>query len=218
MSQIDEQIRDALRQRVQQGDQSGYEELYVRAGFDAGRVPWATLSPNPRVAEWLNASNVQGDGGRAVVVGCGLGDDAEELARRGFRVTAFDISGTAIDWCRRRFPDSRVQYQVTDLLQLPAEWNGAFDFVLEVFTLQAMTPDHRALGIRNVAGLVAPRGSVMIICRARDEGDPLGDLPYPLLKRELDALSRFGLREQSFEDFVDDEDPPVRRFRAVYSR
>ena len=28
----------------------------------------------------------------------GLGDDAEELVRRGFDVTAFDISDTAIQW------------------------------------------------------------------------------------------------------------------------
>ena len=34
----------------------------------------------------------------------------------------------------------------------------------------------------------------------------------------LGWVEECGLIEKSFEDFVDDEDPPVRRFRAVYER
>ena len=33
-----------------------------------------------------------------------VGDDAEYLASRMARVTAFDVSPTSIDWCRKRFP------------------------------------------------------------------------------------------------------------------
>jgi hypothetical protein len=34
----------------------------------------------------------------------------------------------------------------------------------------------------------------------------------------LDDLSAEGLREISFEDFQDAEDPPIRRFRVLYQR
>jgi hypothetical protein len=43
-------------------------------------------------------------------------------------------------------------------------------------------------------------------------------MPWPLTREELGGFVRAGLEELSFEDFVDDETPPVRRFRAVYHR
>src|SRR5687768_15832986 len=124
-----EQIRERLRERVRSGDNSGYDELYRNANSDPSHVPWAQLKPNVNVTRWLDRAMTTGDGMRALVVGCGLGDDAEELARRGFIVTAFDIAPTAIDWCRRRFPRSRVNYAQADLLAPAGEWSRAFDFV-----------------------------------------------------------------------------------------
>ena len=169
---------------------------------------------------WLDRETPSPGGGqRALVVGCGLGDDAEELARRGFAVTAFDISRTAIEWCRRRFKGTRVAYVAADLLAPPEAWSRAFDFVLESYTIQAMGPELRERAIRQVAEFVAPRGVLLVVCRARDDDAPLAELPYPLSRRELDLLRHLGLRELSFEEFMDeDEDPPVRRFRAAYRR
>ena len=37
-------------------------------------------------------------------------DDAEALATQEYQVTAFDISPTAIAWCRERFPNTTVNY------------------------------------------------------------------------------------------------------------
>jgi hypothetical protein len=45
-----------------------------------------------------------------------------------------------------------------------------------------------------------------------------GLMPRPLTRAELDQFKERGLREVSFEDFVDDQTPPVRRFHAVYER
>jgi hypothetical protein len=64
---------------------------------------------------------------------------------------------------------------------------------------------------------VAPGGTLLVICRARGAGDPEGKLPFPLLRSELNAFkTEHGLVERSFEDFHDQETPPVRRFRVVY--
>jgi hypothetical protein len=74
------------------------------AGAEAeGDIPWADLAPNPSLVEWLDTHAVSG---RALKVGAGLGDDAEELARRGLAVTAFDVAPTAVESARRRFPES----------------------------------------------------------------------------------------------------------------
>ena len=62
-------------------------------------VPWADGLPDPNLVEWAGRAGSAGSDGagrRALVVGCGLGYDAEFLAGRGFAVTAFDLSPTAI--------------------------------------------------------------------------------------------------------------------------
>src|SRR5579883_2301910 len=105
-----------------------FEQLYAEANArdDPNAVPWARLAPNPLLVDWLQQRDIQGDGRPALVVGCGLGDDAEELARAGFRVIGIDISPSAVTWARRRFPESAVNYRVVDLFDAPAGFAGAF--------------------------------------------------------------------------------------------
>jgi SAM-dependent methyltransferase len=215
--------RDATRTLAEQflaaGDPTGwFEALYASAGGDASAIPWGDLRPNPNLTQWLDA-HPQSGGLRALVVGCGLGDDAEELARRGMKVTAFDVAPIAIEWCRRRFPRSAVTYAVGDVLDPPAAWQGAFDFVLESYTLQALPPGARAKAVRSVAGLLAPSGRLLVICRGRDAGDPEGSLPWPLTRGDLAKLvDECGLVEESFEDYPDPDEPDVRRFRCAFRR
>src|SRR6185295_16447201 len=97
--------------------------------------------------------------------GCGLGDDAEELSRRGFLVTAFYVSPTAIDWCRARFPATTVHYAVHDLLAAECVWACDFDFVLESYTLQVLPPEVRGEALAHVARFVAPGGELLVIAR-----------------------------------------------------
>ncbi len=118
------------------GDDTGwFETLYAAAGRGAATVPWADPAPNPRMVRAL----ADGGGGRAVVIGCGLGDDAEHVASLGFSTVAFDVSPTAVATARRRFPRSAVEYVTADLLSPPHSWTGAFDLVVEVYTLQVLT-------------------------------------------------------------------------------
>jgi SAM-dependent methyltransferase len=154
-------------------------------------------------------------GRKALVVGCGLGDDAEALAGTGMQVTAFDISQTAVDWCKRRFPNSAVEYLQADVLSLPEHWAGMFDLVVEIYTLQVLVPELREQAMQSIARCVAQDGRLLLVCRGRDDSDSAGEFPWPLTKAELNAFTRMGLREQSFEDFIDGD---TRRFRIVYQR
>jgi SAM-dependent methyltransferase len=189
-----------------------FEELYAGAPGEQA-IPWADLVPNPHLMSWLEGRQLSG---RALKVGCGLGDDAEALAALGLDVVAFDISPTAIDWCRRRFPDSRVEYVVADVLDPPDEWTGAFDFVLECYTLQVLPPELRAPAAARIEAMVDPGGTLLVIARGRDDEDPPGQMPWPLTADELKGC--FGLERVSFEDFLDDEAPPVRRLRMELGR
>jgi len=209
-----------LAQRfVQRGDATGwFERLYTEAQGNEQAIHWADMVSNPNLVQWLNRRNVQGKGKLALVVGCGLGDDAEELARRGFEVVAFDIAPTAIAWCRKRFPHSRVAYVVAEVCDRPSAWQGSFDFVLEAYTLQVLPADVRREAAACIAGLLAKEGTLLVICRGRSAEEPPGNLPWPLTTEELDVFKGTGLRQVRFEDYFDQEEPPKRRFRVEYQR
>jgi len=199
----------ALAAEASATDPTGwFETLYAEAARGTAVVPWADWEPNPHLVEWATAHRPAGDGRRALVVGCGYGDDAEYVAGLGFEVTAFDISATAIEDARRRFPDSSVEYVAADLLATPAEWAGAFDLVVEIYTVQPLYGAPRAAAIAALPGLIAPGGTLLVIARATEETDPVRDpraMPWPLTRAEVAALAGDVLREVRVERFHDGE-------------
>jgi SAM-dependent methyltransferase len=180
-----------------------FEEMYAAAGEDLAALPWASLKPFPLLVEWLDRAGA-GAGGRALVVGTGLGDDAEELARRGFEVTAFDFSPTAIERARERFPESAVDYRVADLLDLPEEWRGRFDLVVEIRTLQSLPIGDRRAAAAAIAGTVVPGGLLWLFALGRDSHLPGETRPWPVTEEELAVLEAAGLKwESRREDLLD---------------
>ena len=204
---------------MQRGDATGwFEQLYTHAQGNEQAIHWADMEVNPNLVGWLDRRNIQGKGKLALVVGCGLGDDAEELAHRGFEVIAFDIAPTAIAWCRKRFPHSPVEYMVADVLDPPSAWQGSFDFVLEAYTLQVLPADVRSKATACIAGLLAKEGTLLVICRGRSPQEHPGEMPWPLTQEELNVFKSARLRQVQCEDYFDQEEPPKRRFRVEYQR
>ena len=65
---------------------------------------------------------------------------------------------------------------------------------------------------------VAPGGMLLVVARGREADEPEGEMPWPLTRTEIEAIADAGFVRESFEDFLDDEKPPVRRFRATFRR
>ena len=195
-----------------------FDLLYSRAETENVIIPWADKKPNPNLVELFDSVGHLPFGKCAIKVGCGLGDDAEWLAKQGFDVTAFDISSSAIQECRRRFPDSCVHYIEGDLFKAPRHWMSAFDLVQESYTLQVLPPELREAAMIKISEFIAPGGYLLFITRIRDESDPEGSMPWPLTRSEVDGFISLGLTNIYFKDYMDSEDPPVRRFQACYQR
>lgn len=213
-------VRDLAAEFTQKGDPLGwFEALYAEAAGDNSAIPWADMEPNPRLVEFWRKHPLGTAGKRALVVGSGLGDDSEQLAAWGLATTAFDISPTAIASTKKRYPDSKVDYVVANLFHPPADWLRAFDFVLEVYTVQAFVGNLRARAIAKIAEFVAPGGRLLVIARGRAEDEAAGQgPPWPLTRSEVDGFLRAGLTVDSFEDYAEPEPPWVRRFRVLYRR
>ena len=133
MEKISEAEREAIisqaKSAVNDEPIDWFDQLYGMANRDSTIIPWARMTPNPIMMDWVekNCHN-----GKALIIGCGLGDDAIGLENIGFNVTAFDISQHSIDWCKERFPNSTVEWLVGDILEPNEEWYGNFDLIIEI--------------------------------------------------------------------------------------
>ena len=104
-----------------------FQDVYNNAKGDAAAVPWAELAAKDKLANWLQEN--PDHEGRAIDVGCGLGDNAEALSEAWFETIGFDFSAKAISWAKQRFEESDVTYQQADLFDLPEEWLGCISIL-----------------------------------------------------------------------------------------
>ena len=191
-----------------------YDELWSAGARGDVPLPWDRTAPHPFLAAWTDE---HGDGGgrRAVVVGCGLGGDSEHLASRGWETTAFDISPAAVDAVRTRYPDSPVTYRVGNLLE-PGDL-GAYDLVVEIYTVQALHPSLRAQAGAGVRALVAPGGTALVVQAPRADDEPYTpEPPWTLTRAEMEGVAG-DLRVESLEQ-VPTPDGSGRRWRMVLWR
>ncbi|MFH8408569.1 class I SAM-dependent methyltransferase [Streptomyces sp. NPDC018019] len=100
--------------------------------------------------------------GQALDVGCGEGADALWLARRGWQVTAVDISQVALRRAAAAATDlaGRVAWARTDLTAAPPPAD-AFDLVSVQYFPLRYEPGHTAL--RGLLDAVAPGGTLLFV-------------------------------------------------------
>jgi len=196
-----------------------FDYIYQSANGDFSKVFWADLEPSPFLIEWLKKEIVKKTNKKACVIGCGVGDDAEALSDFGFEVTAFDISQTAIELCKNRYPNSNVKYVVADLFDYPKEWFEFFDVVYECNTIQVLPNEYRKKARSSMSSLLSKDGYILVSCRSREEGEKEDEIPKPLAKSELDEFVTIDkLQEQSFLAYDDTQTPSVPHYFAVYKK
>jgi SAM-dependent methyltransferase len=155
------------------------------------------------------------------VVGAGTGWDAELVADQGYTTTAFDISPSAVETARRNHPDSKVEYEVADLLNPPADWQRAFDLVVEIYTVQALPISLQPEATKQVGEFVRAGGTLLVIAAARDDNTPddaIEGPPWPLTRAGIEAFATSDLRLIQVERSPSPNDPTLYRWRAEYLR
>ena len=195
-----------------------FEDLYRAAGAGTAVVPWDRPAANPLLVEWVEREGPP-TSARAIVVGAGYGRDAEYLGALGHPTTAFDVSPSAVEQTRARYPYSVVTYAVADLLDLPERWRGAYDLVVESMNVQALPEPPRSEAIRAAAGLVAPGGTLLVIAFGADgtvdQRVASSGPPWPLVRSEIDAFAVNGIYLDALERLYPDDEL---RWRATFRR
>lgn len=201
--------RPLVEERLAAGDPCGwFERAYAAAVARGERLPWQEGAPHPWLAAWLDAPIHAPPGRRALLVGCGVGDDVAPLVARGYDVTALDIAPTAMAWARRRAAhrgdgsDRAVAWHTGDLLALDEALVGAFDLVVELHTVPWLPGVVRDAAMTAIGGAVAPGGVALVITElATSEADraSLPGPPWPQAPSELAAYRAGGLVRLALE-------------------
>ena len=193
---------------------SWFEELYCSSRRDRRLIPWDWMEPHPFLVEWTEENQHTG---RALVVGSGLGEDAAFLHEKGWKVTAFDVSESAVEWASQLHKGKEIDWLVGDLVQPEQSWKEAVDLVLEVHILQAIPEEIRNSAYRNLSPLLDKNGLLMCIGRLANGLEEQNDAPPWPLSRDFIHQIGEGLSEVEFHTAVVPDKEEI-RYRAVWKR
>lgn len=146
-----------------------HEPAYRRIA-DQGGTGWDDLTPGVEQASYVAIDEFFGScwcptpeaSPRALDVGCGGGQVALRLARRGFMVTAIDFSETAIELATRNAERAGVTVQlvVGDCIDLAAFDDASFDFIVDNHLLHCLIGDDRLAFLRSAARVLRSGGTM----------------------------------------------------------
>jgi len=187
-----------------------FDGLYKENKKNHENIPWAKQKVNPLLQTYLDEKIEHK--GKALVIGCGLGDDAMALAEAGYDVTAIDVSQTALDLAQARFPDTNITFKKQDIF----EYEETFDFVFEAFTIQSLPVEFREKMVKAVANTIAKGGKLLLVAHKREE--MFDGPPWPLSHEEVDLFKKEGLTELSHEIHTEESKISNTRFRVLYKK
>ena len=191
-----------------------FDELYQKNRDNHNNIPWARLDVNPLLQDYLDEQEVHR--GRALVIGCGLGDDAYALDEAGCDVLAIDVSQTALDLAQKRFAGSDVIFEKQDIFDMPQKYFEYFDFVFEALTIQSLPVEFREKMIHAVADTVAKGGELLVVAHQHN-GNHDGP-PWPLTQEEIDIFKTTALEEHTFEIVLEDSQISQKKFKVLYKK
>ena len=95
--------------------------------------------------------------GSAITLGCGVGRETIQVAKKGFNVIGVDFSPAAIQKARKRARKEgiEVEFIVDDLTNLQ-HTSGTFDLVMDFGAFNDLSQNARNLYMKNVLPLIKP--------------------------------------------------------------
>ena len=190
-----------------------FNDLYREHKDNHDKIPWAKLEVNPLLKSYLDEAKEHQ--GKALVIGCGLGDDARALELAGYDVLAIDVAEKALELASERFSDSKVVFEKQDIFDMPQKYHEHFDFVFEAFTIQSLPVEFREKMIKAVANTIAPSGKLLLV--AHKKKLTLSGPPWPLHKEEVDVFKNH-LTEMVFEIHPSKTLFALEQFRVLYKK
>jgi SAM-dependent methyltransferase len=132
------------------------------ASYRSGTPPWD--AGGPRAAD-VRLCDEGAFAGPVLDAGCGLGEDALEIARRGIEVLGVDVAPTAIRQAQQKAAErgSTATFSVGDALRLD-QLGRTFRTVLDCGLFHTFGDDARAAYVASLAAVTEPGGMLHLLC------------------------------------------------------
>jgi cyclopropane fatty-acyl-phospholipid synthase-like methyltransferase len=168
-------------------DRNTFESAY------AGQAPWDIGRPQKPFNDMADRIS-----GSVLDAGCGTGDTALLLARRGCNVTGIDFIEEAINRARRKAAERGVQatFTVKDAMTLK-DWTERFDNVIDSGLFHVFSDEDRRRYVEGLATVLRPGGRLFLMCFSDEEPGEQG--PRRVSKEELHAAFAAGWSIESVE-------------------
>lgn len=159
-----------------------WEQLYQDQEVES--MPWFNPELDPDLDQALTQLNLSG--GTGLDLGTGPGTQAIALASRGFRVTATDLSKTAISKASgtAQAMGVEIDFRQDDILN--SQLQQTFDFVFDRGCFHVLPPERRSDYVQVVKDLLRPGGYLFLKCfshlETREEG------PYRFRPEEIQQI------------------------------
>lgn len=159
-AQDKEAVRDFWNRNVNQFNQLHRDDVGTREFYDAAES--LRYAYHYHLLPLFDHIAQEYPGGKLLEVGCSMGNDTMQLARRGMKVTGVDLTEAAIELIRQRFALYNMpgEFRVADAENLPFEDN-TFD-VGYSFGVLHHTPD-TAQSIEELRRVIRPGGKAVVM-------------------------------------------------------
>lgn len=164
---------------------TAYEERYKNAHQNG--VSWASDRSSSIVMEIIRKYNIQKDH-CLLEVGCGEGRDSKAVLDAGYNLTATDVSGEAIAYCKKIMPEFENNFNVLDCLTDNPDKN--FDFIYAVAVVHMLVPDEDRDGFYQfIHNHLKPDGLALICTMGDGKHEMKSDISkaFDLQKREHES-------------------------------
>ena len=166
-----------------------WEDLYREQEIES--MPWFNPELDYDLEKALNELGLRS--GSALDLGTGPGTQAIHLARRGFTVTATDISEAAIRLAseKARKEGLEITWERDDILN--TRLGRQFDLVFDRGLFHVLAPERRGDYVRIVSGLLKTGGYLFLKCFSRLQPGEQG--PYRFRPEQIQEIfgSRLGV-------------------------
>ena len=144
--------------------------------------------------------------GRFLDLGTGPGTQAIQLAKRGFDVTATDLSENAIDKAKKL--SNEINFVTDDFLnsKLP---DKEFDYIFDRGCFHVFEISQRKNYVKQIKRILDDNGILFLKCMSKDEKNlPDDDMPHKFSKQEIiDIFSNdfviLGIKDSVFQGTLD---------------
>ncbi len=159
-----------------------WESDYSRA--DIPNMPWEAFKPPSRLVKLIDSGKMKI--GKAIDLGCGLGTNAIYLAKRGFDVTALDVSKTALKYAEERVAKENVKINFVQgfahKLNFPEK---TFSLVFDRGCFHHIPIEFRESYLKEIDRVLADKGSYYLECFS---SNCVFDFGYKFSKEDIEKI------------------------------